>query len=611
MSILIFDLESDGYLDQLTKVWTIQLGEADGDDVTVYADQPGFPPLSDAIARMGAVERIVGHNAIGFDAHVIERFWPGTIPRERYWDTLVAARLKHPDEKDHQLDTWGRRLKLLKGKYKGDFQTFDEELVTYAAQDIRVTRALYHRVRDVDQWGESCQLEHDVAWIINSQERRGCMLDREHAQRLDAKLRGQLAELTVALQAEFPPIQHEQVWIPQASNSKYGYVKGQPFTKRWTEVFNPASRHHVGRRLVALGWDPALMTQDGHPVVDEKTLAPLAARFPQAKTLLEYVKIAKRLGQLSDGKTGWLKLVKPSGRVHGRVNPNGAVTGRMAHSGPNLANVDKDPDMRACWIPAPGLDMVGCDAEGLEARMLAHYLGKYDGGSFRDRLLSGTKEARTDVHSANLKGLVDARLLPRWAWDDLKGFKVGRDGAKTGLYAKIYGARHRKLGTTLKEIWRDLERAFGGPLGQPKVPVVELGKLVDAAFARTMVGIDKLVEAIIAAKREKGYLIGLDGRRLFIRSEHSALNTLLQGGGAIVMKKALVLFVRRHRDTFEKRWWFVLNVHDEVQMEAEPEIAEMLGRDFADCIREAGELLKCRCPLAGSYDVGKNWSQTH
>lgn len=613
---LIFDTETDGLLDSLTKLHLIQVGTVGGDDVDLYCADPAFglPPIVDGLSRLSAADVLIGHNAIKFDFEAIEKLYPGTLRRQQIRDTLVMSRLKHPEERGHSLGAWGTRLGCAKGDFKGPWDVCTPEMVAYARQDIVVGRALYHAVRDVETWGESCILEHDTAWTMAAQERNGFPFDVPAAQKLDTVLRAELDAVAAKLQEAFPPITHTVTWTPKATNKKLGYQKGVPLTKTLVEKFNPASRKQVGKRLVSLGWKPKHFGANGDPTVDEGTLSNLS--IPHAKTLTDYFKVLKKLGQLSDGDNAWLKMTTPAGRIHGGVNPNGACTGRMSHFKPNVAQADKDSRMRALWGPRAGWKLVGCDAEGLEARMLGHYLARYDGGAFSDRVVNGVKEERTDVHSANLDALVRGRLLPAAAWSDKAGFKIGRDGAKTILYALMYGAGDAKLGTTLRGIWRDLraalnqdERRIGG---DPKVPPKELGRLVRQALARSMVGLDRLDRAIKERAKKNGYLVGLDGRHLFVRSEHAALNTLLQGGGAIVMKKALQLFTRWTDCVWTSAdFGLCANVHDEVQMEVKPDLADEFGRQFADCIRDAGLFLNVRCPLAGAYDVGDNWSQTH
>lgn len=631
MKVVIADTETDGFLDKLTKVWTVQVADLDDGIVTVYADQPGFPPLAEGIERIRAADRVVMHSGIGFDYWVIERFWPGALPREKLFDTLPAARLADPEERDHRLEAWGERLGIAKGQYTGDFQSFTPDLVTYAAQDVVVGLALYrHVMGKLDGWGESVQLEQDVAWALRLQEFNGFLLDVEGAQALAGELRQAIATIEVELRQIFKPMWVRKAlpakeryrddwpssWAPKRSSAKQGYTAGCPFTKVELQMFDPSSREQAGARLQRLGWRPKAFGKNGAPTVDETTLAALT--FPEARALVRYYNEQKLLGMVADGKYSWLAMVHPDGRVRGRVNTNGAVTGRMSHSSPNMAQVSKDHRARRLWKARPGWVLVGCDAEGLEACELGHYLVRHDDGAFVERHLNGDKEVGTDTHSFNLTTLVKFGVLPEVALDHVKPsatkrfktcFDAGRDNAKRHLYALMYGAGDRKLGSLAKEAYRDL--------GLPPIRKSnnDLGARGRLALSKAIKGIADLTEGVKAAAKSRGYIIGHDGRRLLVRSPHRALNTLLQGGGAVVMKKALTIF---HFERAPLRGWvhsvnfgYCANVHDEVQIECPPELADAIGAEFADCIREAGVRLNLKCPMSGAFRVGATWAETH
>jgi DNA polymerase-1 len=580
----------------MTRLWTLQIGNADDETVDVYADQPGYRSLAEGASRLRSADLLVMHNGLKFDLWAINKIFPGTVSHTKVWDTLVAARLMDPERRTNALDDWGRELGILKGTYTGDFQSFDDDLVTYARQDVVVTRALYHRLRKgLDGWGQSIGLEMETAWAIVQQEFNGFRLDVPAAQDLEATLRGEVASMTTSLRDVFPPIwvpTDKAPFVPKRDDKKSGYTAGCPLTKVSLQFFNPGSRSQVAKRLVKAGWRPRVFGANGVPTVDETVLATLP--YPEAKRLVAFFGLSKMLGQLSDGKNGWLKLVKPNGRVYGAVNPNGACTGRMSHFAPNLAQVSGDPRMRKLWIPREGWTLVGIDAEGLEARMLGHYLTRYDNGAFSEMLLNGKKELGTDVHSANARAVNNA------------GFKVNRDGGKTLLYALVYGAGDNKLGRTV------IENLRAQGLVVPKMAPAAIGKMVRSALAKSMVGIDRLTTAIASKVASAGFLVGLDGRHLMVRSEHAALNTLLQGAGAIAMKKALNLFM--DSPVVHENWpdmGLCANVHDEIQVECKPELADAIGSTVASCITAAGEHFNLRCPLAGAYAIGASWAATH
>jgi len=586
LHVLIADTETDNFLDKMTKVHMLQIGEVDEDHVDVYADHPGFRPLSEGYARLKKADRVVFHNGARFDIHAINKVAPGTLRPEQIWDTLVGARLLFPDEKRHSLKDWGERLGIKKMEYDGGFETFNPEMVEYGKQDIVVGRALYKHLLNrmgTWDWDRALWIENLFAYIISLQEQNGFKLNVQKAIALAAELRQELHDITVELQEIFPPIVFE----------RYSKKTGKRL-EDGVEVFNPGSGLQVAKRLIdKYGWKPKKFTDTGRPAVDEEVLSSLP--YPEAKALLRYLGVQKMLGQIEDGKNGWLKLVDPkTDRVHGAVNTLGASTGRCSHFKPNMAQVSKkDLRMREVWEPREGWLQVGVDAEGLEFRMLAHYMAGLDKGKTIDTVLNGDKSKGTDIHSLNRAA----------------GELYLRDSAKTAIYALIYGAQDGTLGRTVF----DDALAAGKP--RPKGTQREHGARLRKALGKGTPGLDTLIENVKAKAKKQGWLKGIDGRKIKVRSPHSAFNFLLQGGGAIVMKVALIFF---HFNRVPAKGWvhsvdfaYCANVHDEVQSEVRPEIAEEFGAELADCIREAGEWLGIRCPLAGSSDIGLNWKDTH
>lgn len=338
--------------------------------------------------------------------------------------------------------------------------------------------------------------------------------------------------------------------------------------------FNPGSRQHIYRVFKEkYDWKPKQFTPSGEPKVDDTILNEL--EYPEAKLLAEYFLLDKRIGQLAEGNQAWLKLVR-NGRIHGRVNTIGAVTGRCTHSHPNVAQVPANrvpygERMRDLFVASKGMKMVGADASGLELRCLAHYMAFWDKGEYAKVLLED------DIHSVNQK----AAGLPT------------RDNAKTFIYAFLYGAGDEKIGSIV---------------GSGR----EAGKFLKSKFLKTLPALGSLVKMVKAAAN-KGYIKGLDGRNLKIRSEHAALNTLLQSAGAIVMKFALVEADRLLQQKFTSGvdYEFVGNIHDEMQLECREEIAEEVGSIIVTAIENATEHFDFKCPLTGDYQVGDSWAKTH
>ncbi len=526
------------------------------------------------------VSLIVFHNGIFFDAPVLNRLWKTKIRLNQVYDTLIVSRLLDPSrETGHSLEAWGNTLGFpkidytavwqwmmdRKEEYKGECfdKPIDSLLEHYCVRDVEVTAKLYHHlVSEFNQKEfslESLELEQSVAAIIAQQERNGFKLDQIYATCLLTDIKSKVAGIYEQMQQRWPPVTIERISDKTGKRLKDSVV-----------TFNPGSRQQIGEKLKELGWKPKDFTPTGHPIVDEAVLEKL--NIPEAKLIAEYLMLNKRISQIES----WMEAVGKDGRVHGKVITNGAVTGRMTHSSPNMAQIPNagsiyGPECRECWTVEEGNVLVGCDASGLELRMLAHYMKDNE---YVKTVCEGSSKDGSDVHTKNQKAA---------------GLQT-RDQAKTFIYAFLYGAGPAKIGSIV-----------GGG-------AKEGSKLIDA-FLKGTPSLQRLRDTV-SRYASKGFVPGLDGRKIWVRSEHAARNSLLQGAGAIVMKKALVIFDNKRK---ANKWpvKYVANVHDEAQLECPKDIAENVGKAFRQSIIEAGEFYRLRCPLDGEYKIGRNWRETH
>lgn len=596
MTRLAFDLETDGLLPDLTKIHCMSVADLDSDEKPdLYV---GMEEVERAVRdRLAKAELLSAHNGIAFDWKVVNRFWPGELELERIWDTLTVARLREPWRKAQRLVDWGRELKVMKDDYSGGWETYSDEMGRYCIQDAVVQRALFNYLEPkMASWSpQSLENEFAVAYVISLQEEHGFRYDRKAAEALDAKLAQEQHELYQDIQDTFPPKWTKMnTMVPKRDNKTQGYVEGCKLTKVEYTSFNPGSPIQVADRLMGLGWKPREYTATGQPQVSEEIIA--ALRYPEVKTLVRWKNIEKQRGQIE----GWMKAEK-DGYVHGRVNSNGAYTGRMTHSKPNMANINKkDLRMREVWLPDEGDVLVGVDAEGLELRFLGHYLHQFDNGAYARAVVEGSKEDGTDAHSLLQKALGMHK----------------RDNAKTFIYALIYGAGNPKLGRILADDAREAGKRLAGK------SYGALGATARDRAARGIRGLDRLTESIQKQHQKRKWIWGLDRRKLRTQSLHSCLNTKIQGAGAVLMKVALNvlfyelapergLFFKTGRESLEDHWAFVANVHDEWQMTCHPNSAEKLAKAGCDAIEEAGKLLELTVPMSGSFDIGANWAETH
>ena len=579
---LVFDIETDDL--NATKIWCICAYDLDKERMYSF----GPDKITEGVELLKKADKIIGHNIIGFDIPVIHKLTGVDLSSVSISDTLVLSRLFSPTrEGNHGLESWGYRL----GFNKIDFKTFSEyssEMLKYCENDVLLNAKVYNHLKKESKGfsKQSVELEHEVAWILARQREHGFLLDVKGASLLVAKFEEQLIDLEKEVRKTFRAKRQEYTLRAMYTKSgelstlakcrelnrkvrldpeeKEAIKHTQKITRIIETDFNLGSRKQIGEYLKGVGWKPKTFTPTGQPIVDEGILNKIK-NIPEAKLIAEYLMLQKRIGQV----TSWIKEVhEEDNRVRGFVNPNGAVTGRMTHSNPNVAATPSTrakygSECRACWTVPEGYKLVGIDASGLELRMLAHYMNDED---YINEVING------DVHSANQR---------------LAGLE-SRDKAKTFIYALCYGARDRKLSTILGKNTRDTKR-------------------IREQFLNNLPSFKSLKDRVGRAS-SRGFLKGLDNRKLFVRSEHSALNTLLQGAGAIVMKQALILFEDYIKDLKAN---CVANIHDEWQVEAQEDQADEVGKKGVEAIINAGKFLNLKCPLDGEYNVGRNWSETH
>ena len=576
MKQIVFDIEANGLTPD--KVWCIVACDIQSGEFTTWSGDD-LHCFKDWIKEQDELE-VIGHNIIGYDIPVLEQLLDVDFSKCKVTDTLVLSRLAEPSRQGgHSLENWGQLLNQPKGEHS-DWDNFSQDMVEYCRQDVRVNELVYHKLLlDLTGFGnQSIVLEGEVQRIISKQIKNGWVLDQEKSFILLAELKEKKYELEDKVHQNFKPLPTfiKEVTPKVKKDGSYSVVGLKFLGEQWTTAvapfsrldypeFNLGSRQQIGRYLQYFGWKPETFTEKGQPIVDEGVLNKVKG-IPEAELIGEYLMVQKRIAQIQS----WLDAVQDNGRVHGYVNANGAVTGRMTHSKPNVAqvpagNAPYGKQCREVWTVPTGYRLVGMDASGLELRMLAHYMNDKD---YTNEILNG------DIHTAN----------------QLASGVETRNQAKTFIYAFLYGAGDAKIGSIIGGSARD-------------------GKRLKEQFLRNTPALRTLRERVGVASG-RGYVLGLDGRRVAVRSEHAALNTLLQSAGAIVMKKALCLldeYAQLHKIDYK----FIGNIHDEIQTEVAEKDAERFGWLATACIEAAGKHYNLNCPLAGEYQVGGDWSETH
>ena len=585
---LVIDVETNGFLQSLDTIHCMVFKDIETEKVYSYnPDQ-----LDEGLQLLKKATLLIGHSVLGFDLQALKKVF-GFEYKGEIQDTLLCSRLiwTNRNEEDfrikevpprligkHSIEAWGYRLGLRKGDFKehNDFSTWTLDMQDYCKRDVEVCYLLYKLIEKQNYSKDAIKLEHDFAYWINKLEIGGVDFDETSAQKLHSILVKRKLELEEKLSVVFPAWRKSLGFkIYKRDNKKRGIKAGVPKELFKTEIFNPNSRDQIADRLKTLGWKPSAFTATGKPEVNDKVLKQL--KYPEAKLISEHLLIQKRLGQLSDGEQAYLKLNK-KGKIYGKINTNGAVTGRCTHFSPNLAQCASKAskygfEMRQLFVAPTSMDMCGIDFRGIELRVLSNYLHNFDSGHFQKTLLED------DIHTTNQKHL---------------GLQ-SRDKAKTFIYAYIYGAGNDKLSEIL-----DVSAAEA--------------KRIREKFEELLPALRNLKDAVRVKYRNQKWIYGLDKRKLMCRAEFSSLNTLIQSAGALLVKAGTII-INKDLETAGFKWGedyrMVLHIHDELQFVVKKDKVEKFKLIAKQMFKKTQDYFKFRCPLDGEIKVGKNWSDTH
>ena len=414
----------------------------------------------------------------------------------------------------------------------------------------------------IPEWVE---LELKVAEILTEQELHGWYFDEPAAWELESTLRRELEGITQLLRNRYPLIKDRE-FTPRRVNQSLGYVEGATLTK--LKEFNPGSRDHIAWIMENHhGWVPEKTTNSGKTAIDEVVLKDIGTE--EALQFYRCLELTKQLGMLSEGKNAWLKLLRDN-RVHHNCSVS-TNTHRCAHRNPNLAQVPSDLEFRKLFRASPGYVMVGADLAGIELRMLAHYLARYDGGRYGDVLLNG------DIHQENADKIGISRRL-----------------VKTVTYAFLYGAGDQKIGLSYDQsLSPDKAKAKGAEIRRAYVSAID--------------GLGDLLSAVRTAG-QRGSIKSIDGRQIKVDSPHKALNYLLQSGAGVIAKRWLVIANEMVQPFGAHQLAFV---HDELQYECNPDVATDTKFALELAAVQAGEYYNLRIPIAAEGKIGNTWADVH
>jgi len=605
-TVYAFDLETDNLLADVTTVHSLVIRNAWTDELLFSGSSeadPSRPHFSKGFEILDEADIMLAHNGIGFDYPVLTKLY-GWRPRGKAWDTQVLMEHRFADQKDrdynlhrkgkldgdnigkHSLEAWGQRLGYRKLEYDGGWEHWSEEMQVYCEGDVGVLGHLWRYAHSCGIVDAAVHVEMRLAEYLHHQQVNGFPFYLDKAQDFSVQLEKDLLPIKEELRQGFGRLvtrrNGKKITVPKRSmNRKDGVITaGCGYCKIKVEDFNPGSDMQViaalGRKY---GWKPTVMTEKGNPQFDEPVIQSLP--YPEREPLLKWAKVKKIQSMLEGGTVAWMKMVGEDGHMHGRVRQSGTITHRATHSSPNMGqvpSVDKPygAECRGLFGPPPGWEQVGIDVSGLENVMLAHYAAKFDGGEFARYVEAG------DTHTA---GMIAG------------GFTDKRPVFKTWWYAWLYGAGDEKLGKIL-----------GGG--------IKKGKESRAKFTEGMAGLGMLIDDL-GGIAQQGWFRLLDRRIVACRSQHAALNTLLQGSGSVFVKYWIVALYEELLEKFgppswDGRWSPLAWVHDEIQIASrDAEVTQFLTTRGVQLIALTGEKFNLRCPITGEAKVGSSWAECH
>ena len=598
MSSVTFDIEANGFLDEATKIHCISISENDEEPKCFSGDKIPY-----ALKHIASAEKLIGHNIIGYDLPLLKKLCNYT-PRKSVdiRDTYILSQMLWPDilAKDssqkiipkkywgrYSLRSFGYRLDMNKGSIE-DFMLWTPEMEEYCDQDVRITTKLWKLCIQRGTTSVAADLEMEFAHLAHLMQRKGIGFDTVRAGSLYKTVSKEKEEILIGLSSLVPPRREElrtpAYWLDPITEVRYAKKGDAPPAARKELIrgpnkvreheFNPMSRQQVAQFLISKGWVPTATTPTGKPRVDESILTNISG-IDEAKQIAKLYRLQKLLAMLSDGKEGWLKLVK-NDRLHPRLKTVGTVSGRTSCVSPNLQQVPSPrlpygKECRELFYAEHGRLLVGVDAKSLEVRCFAHYLSLYDSGEFAEEVISG------DIHAANAKTMT-----------------CDRQTAKNTFFALIYGASRQKIADML---------------GYSKA---EASELVSDLYRRRP-AMKKLMKDVKDRALSYGYLKGLDGRKLFPRSIHSSVNLLIQAAGACVSKQAAL----NTHQTLVDHWMDVYTIgivgfiHDEIIVDVPEDTAEAIAIAGVASFKKTTGQLQLRCPMDGDGRIGKTWYDIH
>lgn len=602
---VIVDIEADSLTP--TKIWCIVCLDISTNTFHEFYGET----LKDFKNFSTQVDKFIAHNGVCYDIPVLNRLLNCNIKLNQVIDTLVLSRLFNVTRTGgHSLRNFGQLFRFPKQEFN-DFSKFSLEMLKYCRQDVLLTKKVYDFLLvEGEGFSSDCiQIEHSIQHILQKQKENGFYLDQEKASQLRETCLAIMKEIEFEVEQNFKPKVSlirtvKPKYKADGSMSTVGLNRfenpletvGGEFSLIEYVPFNMSSPKQVVERMYEYGWKPVVFNNPspimkrkgikrGSPKVCEENINTLPDSAPKvAKRIGTYLMCANRAKLVEQ----WFNSLGSDGRVHGDVIGVGANTHRMAHIMPNMANVpsvsfkdDGHPKLgldgrfgfecRDCFTVQDSINrtLIGVDAKAIQLRILAHYVNNKE---FTDAMING------DIHQFNREAL------------GLGSVTNGRAIAKTFIYAFLLGAGDPKLGSIVGGTTKD-------------------GAILRAKFMENVTGL-KEIKLKNERDAKRGFFIGLDGRKLPIKSAHFALSSYLQGGEAVVMKAAYIEWYNKIlKQKLDAKG--VAIIHDEFQIDSLISDAEQVSKIVIQAIRNTTKTFKLNCPMDGEAKLGLTWARTH
>jgi DNA polymerase I-like protein with 3'-5' exonuclease and polymerase domains len=615
----VYDIETNGFMPTVDKIWMLVLTNVDTNEVKTYVSKTGNPNdivIHDGLEELDRADVLIGHNIIGYDNVVLKHLtgWEPK-PHQKVMDTWILSLLnQYKRDHKHGLEGWGSKFSLPKLPFD-KFDEYSDEMLTYCIRDVELNVKVYkHLVEEANKiiakfpaYKKGIEVEMEFAKIESDIRNKGWVFDMAAAQTLLSEINNKLDAIEMVLEPrigmrciktdgkdEFK----EPAWrkdgcytvatvkhfnLSQESGRTTRPIEGA-YCRISFEQGKVGSIEVVKDWLYSMGWVPDEWNVEKingkfvnkSPKITASSLEKLGA---DAMLVSEYYTIRSRKGILE----GWIEAVKesPDNRLHGRMWTIGTPTFRCRHEVvANIPSVDSvyGKEMRALLISEPGTSIVGADSAGNQMRGLCHYINNDD---FTNEVING------DVHQKNADILSGVHPCPRRT-------------AKPWLYAYLFGAGPGKLGIILT--------------GKTDV---KIGKESASLFETSIPGLKELKDKLSnlfdktsgAFGKDKAFIRGLDGRMVFVSSQHQVLNYLLQTAEGITCKAAIVWLTKE----LNKRnipYYYTLHYHDELVVVCKDEHAEEIKQLSIQAFIEAPKDFGVMC-MGGDAHIGKTYAEVH